>query len=123
MRTVTSKVVMMREVHKMMTMNELRIIPLMKYLSLHWMHQGQEPWMPSICPAFGGLSMRTRRGLWMGQPNIMFEHKIQSWHRTIEPMIGCSDTGGSMNTFSWIPSSQQTNEVNPHGAIPAVNCL
>ena len=63
--TVTPKVVMMREVHKMTTMNELRIMTSTKYLSLHWMHQGKELWMPSICPIFGELSMRMQRGHWM----------------------------------------------------------
>ena len=58
MTTVTPKVVMMREVHKMMTTNELMTMTSMKDLSLHWMHQGQELWMPSICPTLGGLSMR-----------------------------------------------------------------
>ena len=62
MMTVTPKVVMVREVNKMMTMNELMTMTLMKYLSLHQMHQGQEPWMPSICPTFGGLNMTMQRG-------------------------------------------------------------
>ena len=65
MTTVTPKVVMMREVHKMMTMSKLRIMTLTKYLLLHWMHQGQELWMPSICETFGGSDMRMQRGLWM----------------------------------------------------------
>ena len=56
--TATPKVVMMKEMHKMMIMNELRTMTSMKYLLMHWMHQGQEPWMPSIFPTFGGLSMR-----------------------------------------------------------------
>ena len=43
MMTVTPKVVMMKEVLKITTMNELRTMTLMKYLSLYWMHQGQEP--------------------------------------------------------------------------------
>ena len=50
------------------------------------------------------------------------ESKIQSWHKTMEPTISCSDTRGSMNTFLWIPSSQQAKEVNPHVATPAANC-
>ena len=58
MTTVTPKVVMMREVHKMMTTNELTTMTSMKDLSFLWMHQGQELWMPSIRPTFGGLSMR-----------------------------------------------------------------
>ena len=65
MTTVTPKVVMMTEVCKMMTMNGSRIMTSMKYLLLHWMHQGQELWMPSIYPTFGGISMRIQRGLWM----------------------------------------------------------
>ena len=58
MMTVTPKVVMMWEVHKMTTMNELMTMTSMRYLSPHWMHQGQEMWMPSICPISGGLIMR-----------------------------------------------------------------
>ena len=40
----------------MMTMNELMTMTSMKYLSLHWMYQGLELWMPSIFPTFEGLS-------------------------------------------------------------------
>ena len=65
MTTVTPKVVTMGEVHKMTTMNKLMTMTLMKYLSLHWMYQGLEPWIPSIFPIFGGLSMRMQRGHWM----------------------------------------------------------
>ena len=45
--------------------NELMTMTSMKYLLLHWMYQGQEPWMPSIFPIFGGSSMRMQRGCWM----------------------------------------------------------
>ena len=64
MMTVTPKAAMMREVHKMMTMNKLTTMTSMKYLLLHRMYQGQEPWMPSIFPILG-LSMRIQRGHWM----------------------------------------------------------
>ena len=47
--SVTPKVVMTREVYNMMTTNELRIMTSTKYLALHWMHQGQEMQIPSIC--------------------------------------------------------------------------
>ena len=52
MMTVTPNEAMMREVHKMMITNKLMTMTLMKHLSLHWMYQGQEPWMPSIFPTF-----------------------------------------------------------------------
>ena len=32
-------------------------------------------------------------------PQTLFKNKIQSWCKTTEPMIGCLDTRGSMNTF------------------------
>ena len=48
MTTVTPEVVTMREVHNMTTTNELMTMTSMKYLLLHWMHQGQEMWIPSI---------------------------------------------------------------------------
>ena len=65
MTAVTPKVVMMGEVHKIMTTNKLMTMTSMKYLSQHWMYQGQEPLMASIFPTFGGLSMRMQRGHWM----------------------------------------------------------
>ena len=49
----------------MTTMNELMTMTSMNYLLLHWMYQGQELWMPSIFPTFGGLSMRMQRRQWM----------------------------------------------------------
>ena len=42
--------------------------------------------------------------------DVMTTYNVQTqdlkWHKTIKQMIGCLDIRGSMNTFSWVPSSQ-----------------